>query len=203
MKTVLAAFSLDDLGHGDAELFLDQNHFAARHQPVVDVDVDGLADAAVELEHGARAEFQQLADLHARPAEHGRDLHRHVEHRFQVLCAARDRFGHLRGDELLGAIGAQLGRIMRSTDVRCRYGGDEFLVILPETHILGAQQVAEGLRQDVAGMRIGSDDGRGPVTISVGVAASAPGELDAKALIQRADQALYRAKRNGRDRAET
>ena len=111
-----------------------------------------------------------------------------------------DRFGHLKGDELLGAVGAQLGRIMRSTDVRCRYGGDEFLVILPETPVLGAQQVAEGLRQEIANITIAAGDEPVPITISLGVAAAAPGEVDARALIHRADEALYRAKRAGRNR---
>src|SRR5882672_1527970 len=55
----LVAFRLDDFRHGDAELVFHQNHFAARHQAVVDVDVDGLADAAIEFQHGAGTEFQQ------------------------------------------------------------------------------------------------------------------------------------------------
>ena len=85
----LVAFGLDDFRHGHAELVLDQHHFAARHQAVVDVDVDGLADAAVEFEHGAGPELQQLADVHPGAAEHGRDLHRHVEHRFEIGGDAR------------------------------------------------------------------------------------------------------------------
>src|SRR3954469_13576651 len=64
----LTSFSLDHLGHGHAELFFDQHDFAARDQPVVDVDVDRLADLAVEFQHGARAETQQIADVHPRAA---------------------------------------------------------------------------------------------------------------------------------------
>src|ERR1700733_14284303 len=59
------AFRLDDFSHGDAELVFHQNHFATRDQPVVDIDVDRLADAAVELAHGAGPELQQFADIHA------------------------------------------------------------------------------------------------------------------------------------------
>ncbi len=113
-----------------------------------------------------------------------------------LFKAVNDRFGHLRGDEVLATIGARLGRIMRSSDLRCRYGGDEFLVIMPETPILGARQVAEGLRQDISSLTIGDDD-RPPVTISIGLAVAVPGDLDATALIARADAALYRAKRAG------
>lgn len=110
-----------------------------------------------------------------------------------------DRRGHLQGDAVLAAVGEQLNSILRSSDVRCRYGGDEFLLILPDTPILGAQQVAECLRRQVCeNPRLGADDLR--VTISLGVAASLPDEMDPTALIARADDALYRAKRGGRDR---
>src|SRR5689334_452795 len=85
------ALGLDDFGHSHAELVLDQHHLAARHQAVVDVDVDRLADLAVELEHCAGAEIEQLAHVHVGAAEHGRDLHRHVEHRIEVGRAARAR----------------------------------------------------------------------------------------------------------------
>src|ERR1700680_3636450 len=82
---------LDDFRHRHAELFFHQHDFAAGHQAVVDIDVDRLADLAVEFEHRAGAELEQIADLHARPAEHGRDLDRDVEHRFEVGGDARRR----------------------------------------------------------------------------------------------------------------
>lgn len=110
-----------------------------------------------------------------------------------------DRYGHLKGDAVLASVGEQLNSILRSTDVRCRYGGDEFLLILPDTPILGAQQVAEGLRRQIGeNARLGSDDVR--VTVSLGVASVLPDEMDLTALIGRADDALYRAKRGGRNR---
>jgi diguanylate cyclase (GGDEF)-like protein len=111
-----------------------------------------------------------------------------------------DRFGHLRGDDLLSAIGEQLGRSLRATDIRCRYGGDEFLIILPETPAAGAQRVADVIRQDLAAVRVGNDANPTAVTVSIGVAAALPGELDAKVFLNRADEALYRAKSAGRNR---
>jgi diguanylate cyclase (GGDEF)-like protein len=114
--------------------------------------------------------------------------------------AVNDRLGHLRGDDLLTAIGEQLGRSLRTSDIRCRYGGDEFLVVLPETPALGAQKVADLLRQDLAKVTVGTGANPIAVTVSIGVAAAIPGEMDAKALIQRADEAMYRAKRAGRNR---
>jgi diguanylate cyclase (GGDEF)-like protein len=111
-----------------------------------------------------------------------------------------DELGHLRGDDLLRAVGAQLIRVLRSTDVRCRYGGDEFLVILPDTPLLGAQQVAECLRREIATLAIVAGDRRFAVTASLGVAVAAMDDLGVTALIERADEALYRAKRAGRNR---
>src|SRR5213078_788298 len=86
------AFRLDDFRHGYAELVFHQHYLAARHQAVVDVDVDGFADATVQFEHGAGAELQQFADVHFRTAEHGRDLNRHVEHGLEVGRDARSLF---------------------------------------------------------------------------------------------------------------
>jgi diguanylate cyclase (GGDEF)-like protein len=114
--------------------------------------------------------------------------------------SVNDRFGHLWGDDLLAAVGEQLGHSLRSTDIRCRYGGDEFLVILPETPALGAQKVADVVRQDLANLKVGNDANPMTVTVSIGVAAATSGELDAKAFIHRADEALYRAKSAGRNR---
>ena len=109
-----------------------------------------------------------------------------------------DNLGHLQGDAVLASVGAQLNEVLRSTDVRCRYGGDEFLLILPDTPVLGAQQVAECIRREIAA-RPRNQAGTLIVTASLGVASAQPGELDPTAVIGRADEALYRAKRSGRN----
>jgi diguanylate cyclase (GGDEF)-like protein len=114
--------------------------------------------------------------------------------------SVNDRFGHLRGDELLSAVGSQLMRLTRGTDARCRYGGDEFLLILPETDPAGAHHLASTLCSEIANVRIVADDHIVPVTVSIGVATAITGELDIKALIHRADDALYQAKDEGRNR---
>ncbi len=108
-----------------------------------------------------------------------------------------DRHGHLQGDAVLASVGAQLNQMLRSTDIRCRYGGDEFMLVLPDTPILGAQQVAEGLRRHIGDAR---REGDLHISASLGVASSLPEESDPTAIISRADAALYRAKRGGRDR---
>src|ERR1700761_9549601 len=82
-------FGLEDFRHRHSELVFHQHHFAARDEAVIDVDVDGFADAAVEFEHGAGPELQQLADIHLGAAEHGRHLDRDVEHGLQIGGDAR------------------------------------------------------------------------------------------------------------------
>ena len=111
-----------------------------------------------------------------------------------------DALGHQRGDDLLRAVGAQLSRVLRSTDVRCRYGGDEFLIILPDTPLISAQQAAESVRRKIATLVMVADGEAIPVTVSIGVAEAGPEELGVAGLIGRADDALYQAKQEGRDR---
>jgi len=111
-----------------------------------------------------------------------------------------DQLGHLRGDDLLRAVGAQLTRVLRSTDMRCRYGGDEFLIILPDTPLLGAQQVAESVRREIATLAMVANGQTIPITVSVGVATAGRDVPGIAALIERADEALYEAKRAGRNR---
>jgi len=110
-----------------------------------------------------------------------------------------DQMGHLCGDALLADVGAQLNRVLRTSDVKCRYGGDEFLVILPDTPAVGAEQVAECVRREIAQLVPRSGGGSIAISASLGVAVSVPGDLDPTALIARADEALYEAKRAGRN----
>jgi diguanylate cyclase (GGDEF)-like protein len=114
-----------------------------------------------------------------------------------------DRYGHLCGDAVLAEIGARMRKTLRGSDLKCRYGGEEFLVLLPETPLEGACHVAENLRREIGEMSIPWNGGAIGVTSSFGVACARPNELDPKALIARADEALYAAKGNGRDCVRT
>jgi diguanylate cyclase (GGDEF)-like protein len=114
-----------------------------------------------------------------------------------------DTYGHLLGDECLKAIGALIkDNIRRPGDLASRYGGEEFVVVLPGTDLTGAFVVAEQIRQAVAGAQIHSDRGAPiRVTISLGVSAIRPLQNDTpEMLIQAADKALYAAKAAGRNR---
>ena len=116
--------------------------------------------------------------------------------------AINDRYGHLCGDEMLAAIGRCMKETLRNSDVKCRYGGEEFLVLLPDTPLAGAVHVAESLRREIGLISVPWDSQSVSTTASFGVALSMQGQgkLDSRALISRADTALYQAKREGRNR---
>ena len=114
--------------------------------------------------------------------------------------SVNDRYGHLCGDAVLTAVGTRMRELLRNSDVKCRYGGEEFLVLLPDTPYDGATHVAESLRKELSQTTVVWNGETVSITASVGVAVASVGELDARALIGRADTALYRAKNEGRNR---
>jgi len=111
-----------------------------------------------------------------------------------------DRYGHQAGDAVLVSVARQVNELLRASDVKCRYGGDEFMVILPDTPTAGAAQVAENLRRAISSLPVPVGSNVLSLTSSIGVATGLAGELDAEAVIARADAALYTAKRDGRNR---
>jgi diguanylate cyclase (GGDEF)-like protein len=110
-----------------------------------------------------------------------------------------DRYGHLCGDAVLAAVGATIRTTFRSSDVKCRYGGEEFLVLLPDTPTDGAVRAAELMRTALADLEIPWHGQTIRVTSSFGVATARAGEFVPTPLIARADAALYLAKREGRN----
>ncbi|HEY3380607.1 MAG TPA: GGDEF domain-containing protein [Vicinamibacterales bacterium] len=111
-----------------------------------------------------------------------------------------DRYGHLCGDAVLAEVGAKMRASLRSSDLKCRYGGEEFLILLPETPLDGAVRAAETLRRELAELSIAWNGGIVRLTSSFGVATAHANEIDPTPLIARTDEALYLAKREGRDR---
>jgi two-component system cell cycle response regulator len=115
--------------------------------------------------------------------------------------AINDSYGHAAGDEVLREFALRIRRSIRGLDLACRYGGEEFLVVMPETDLSAAALAAERLRRRIASDPFPIQRGKQAmeVTISVGIAALAEGE-DPASVLKRADEALYRAKRDGRNR---
>ncbi|HEX4331153.1 MAG TPA: diguanylate cyclase [Usitatibacter sp.] len=112
-----------------------------------------------------------------------------------------DTFGHDAGDFVLERTGEMLRAATRNSDIACRFGGEEFAVILPGAALLVARNRAEGIRTAIESMQL-DFDGRnlGPLTVSIGVAAMPPHVQDWSFTLQQADRALYTAKQAGRNR---
>ena len=105
-----------------------------------------------------------------------------------------DTFGHPEGDDLLRNLGQIFKDQLREIDIVCRYAGDEFTIILPDTNVAGAQRAAEKIREAVSAFKF-----KQPVTLSIGVA-SYKNEISQRDLVVNVDKALYRAKKEGKNR---
>jgi two-component system, cell cycle response regulator len=161
-------------------------------------DLEDLAyrDELTELPN-RRGATRQLEVLISRARRHG--------HQLALLLLDADRFkrinddhGHATGDLVLREIAHRLRERVRREDLVGRWGGEEFVVALPETTPEAAAAVAESLRAAIGGAPIDADVGPLPITVSIGVAGWLGEELDV--LVDRADHALYAAKAAGRDR---
>ncbi|HWV53327.1 PleD family two-component system response regulator [Pseudorhodoplanes sp.] len=113
-----------------------------------------------------------------------------------------DTYGHDCGDDVLREFAIRVRKSIRGIDLACRIGGEEFVVVMPETDMAVASTVAERLRRKIASEPFPIEQGRRSidVTISIGIASLESAQDTAAQLLKRADQALYRAKRDGRNR---
>ena len=169
--------------------------------------------AAPAIDNAQRfREARQLADLDALTGLHNRRFfhetlarecaraHRYSRSLALIVLdlddfkAINDRIGHLAGDGVLADAAARVKDVVRSADIACRVGGDEFAVILPESTTEDADQLYRRIQQSVSAHPIGA---AGRLLFSAGVAELRP-EDDAVSFFQRADEALYRAKESGK-----
>jgi two-component system cell cycle response regulator len=146
-----------------------------------------------------RAVLHELEMLLAGARRHG--------HSLSVLMIDIDRFkpindshGHRAGDEVLRAVAKRLMERLRTADLAGRLGGDELLVVLPNTDAAGAAIVADSIRESVGARAVRTSAGPIEVTVSIG-SAQLEGEEDVTRLLEHADRALYAAKAGGRDRS--
>lgn len=132
---------------------------------------------------------------------------RRMNHELALLMFDIDRFkhvndtyGHAAGDKVLNLLGNQALRTCRSIDIVARMGGDEFVMLLPETSAENAVIVAGRLQRIVAQEACEWDGQQIKITLSIGLTALTPDDREFESLLRRADDALYEAKRTGRDR---
>ncbi len=161
------------------------------------VRIDGLTDIC------NRRGFDEVLDREwKRCRRHGAPLALimvDIDH-FKVF---NDTYGHADGDACLARVARTISlSLKRSTDLAARYGGEEFAVLLPETPLAAAREIAETIRRKVRDLGIAHACAQSHVTISLGAACLRPAENDAEGpgrLVRLADQALYQAKSQGRD----
>ncbi len=143
-------------------------------------------EQALELEIRRASRYQRQVGMMMIDIDHFKELN--------------DRHGHKAGDQLLEAFSKYLIENLREEDFACRYGGEEFLVVLAETSLENCRSRAEQLRQGIRGLNLFFDSEPVDFTISVGVASYPENGRSGEATIMAADAALYNAKRAGRNR---
>lgn len=205
---VLAEFDIEELERVYASVLQLNEDYAfaqaklaqlnmALHQREAQILSNSLTDALTGV--GNRRALEQ-----ALPLEIGRAM-RTGDKLSALMCdidhfkAVNDTYGHEAGDRVLTRIGAILHSQMRPTDIVTRFGGEEFVLLTPDTGIDSAMEAAERIRALIASASI--EPLHAPVTASFGVAELQPGE-QATSLLKRIDNALYAAKQAGRNRVE-
>jgi diguanylate cyclase (GGDEF)-like protein len=113
--------------------------------------------------------------------------------------AINDLYGHLVGDQVLKAISARMRDTVRAYDILGRYGGEEFLIIMPDTSLEDARGLAERIRARVKEEPVNN----ATVTVSLGVVCVQESDCSVDDIIKRADENLYKAKKDGRDRVSS
>ena len=174
----------------------------------------GVALMNAEVEVRQDAALDPLTGLSNRKALRMRfdELHRQAELEGSAIGvvvldidhfkAVNDTYGHDAGDDVLREFALRIRKSIRGLDLACRYGGEEFVIVMPETDMPVATAVAERLRDRIASepFSIQQDTGSLEVTISIGIATLDSLNDKGANILKRADQALYRAKRDGRNR---
>jgi diguanylate cyclase (GGDEF)-like protein len=167
----------------------DQLEFEATHDALT-----GLANRRAVLEH-----LDKELDRHRRTGEPVGLIMADADH-FKKI---NDVYGHAVGDQVLRELARRMKYALRSYDSAGRYGGEEFLIVLPNCDAQNTFTGAERLRESVAQLPVNTSAGMVPVTMSMGfVAAAGAQDSDSMTLLYLVDEALYRAKRKGRNRVE-
>ncbi|HLI42991.1 MAG TPA: diguanylate cyclase [Acidimicrobiales bacterium] len=191
---------LPDRAHIEAlEFFADQCATAILHARRFEVvRVEALTDPLTGLANRRALEdvIEASVNRYQRFGEPATLLFIDIDHFKDV----NDSFGHAVGDGVLQRVGAALRERLRRGDLIARYGGEEFVALLPDSTIESGSALAESLRKRIEALDLHDVCGDLPIRVSIGVAGIGPGLLDAASLLAAADAAMYRAKREGRNR---
>ncbi len=222
MEVVLLSFALAERINREKALRFKAQQDALSIQQLANEELEQrVAARTLELEEANR-KLQELSDTDQLTGlKNRRYLNQYLDkevaranrypHNIAILLIDIDHFksvndthGHLVGDDCLTEVAKRIATQMRwPTDLAARYGGEEFCIVLPETDLRGARTVAERIREKVNSRPVDTRDKSLDISVSVGVYAAIPERPDmVNDLVARADEALYRAKENGRNRVE-
>ncbi len=189
-----------------------QTGVAISYQTALTIQRAQLLERSLILEQKVKTDF--LTGLFSREyflelAEHEFQRARRFGHVLTIamldidlLKQVNDKYGHLAGDHMLKEIAARSKRNIRDIDLIGRYGGDEFIILLIETEETNARKVATRIRDSIAGSPIETDQGQLSITVSIGLATLNQTYTNLTEIIDDADNALYQAKRGGRNLVE-
>ena len=178
-----------------------KKRYAERLRDNVQMSIEAAITDALTGLYNRRYMETHLNALVEQAASHGKPIAVLVLD-IDFFKAINDTHGHDAGDDVLREFALRIRKAIRNIDLACRYGGEEFVIVMPETDMGVATMVAERLRRAVAGESFPVQQGMKllNVTLSIGLATLSDAGGDAAAILKRADQALYRAKRDGRNR---
>jgi two-component system, cell cycle response regulator len=178
-----------------------KRRYTERLRDNVQLSIEAAITDALTGLHNRRYMESHLGTLVEQAAARGKPLSILVLD-IDFFKAVNDTYGHSAGDEVLKEFSQRLKKAVRGIDLACRYGGEEFVVVMPDTDIGVATMVAERLRRRIASepFPINQNSRTVQATISIGIAAMHSCDDKAADIVKRADQALYRAKRDGRNR---
>lgn len=189
---------LDDAGRISGVFFISRD-ISARKQLEAELDSLAHSDSLTGLPNRRRF-LEQLSSEIERCQRYAKAMSV-MELDLDHFKSINDRYGHAAGDETLIMFAELMRDRLRHTDFACRFGGEEFMVALPETGVAEARLVAERIRRDLETSAIEHQGQVFHITVSIGLAEHEPGDTS-EGLLKRVDEALYRAKQRGRNRLE-
>jgi two-component system cell cycle response regulator len=187
--------------HARVRTQIRRKRYTERLRDNVQLSIEAAITDGLTGLHNRRYMESHLAKLVEQATSRGKELAVLVLD-IDYFKSINDNYGHDCGDDVLREFAIRVRKSIRGIDLACRMGGEEFVVVMPETDMAVAATVAERLRRRIAAEPFPIEQGNKmvDVTISIGIATLESSQDNAAQILKRADQALYRAKRDGRNR---